>query len=92
MTKISYKKAAIIAASAFAFVPGAAIAQNATDSTINGTTGTDYTTVQRDTTTVQKEDHDFPWGLLGLLGLAGLLGRKRKESDIHVDARRDTRP
>ena len=31
-------------------------------------------------------------GLLGLLGLAGLLGLKRREPDIHVDARRDTRP
>jgi MYXO-CTERM domain-containing protein len=28
-------------------------------------------------------------GLLGLLGLAGLLGLKRREPDIHVDARRD---
>jgi LPXTG-motif cell wall-anchored protein len=40
------------------------------------------------TTTVEREDdNDFPWGVLGLLGLAGLLGRKRKEADIHVDAR-----
>jgi MYXO-CTERM domain-containing protein len=31
-------------------------------------------------------------GLLGLLGLAGLLGLKRREPDIHVDARRDKRP
>ena len=30
-------------------------------------------------------------GLLGLLGLAGLLGLKRREPDIHVDARRDKR-
>ena len=28
-------------------------------------------------------------GLLGLLGLAGLLGLRRREPDIHVDARRD---
>jgi hypothetical protein len=28
-------------------------------------------------------------GLLGLLGLAGLLGLKRREPDIHVDARRE---
>jgi hypothetical protein len=26
-------------------------------------------------------------GLLGLLGHAGLLGQKRKDADIHVDAR-----
>ena len=37
---------------------------------------------------VEDDDNDFPWGLLGLLGLAGLLGRKHKERDIHVDARR----
>ena len=30
----------------------------------------------------EREDHDFPWGLLGLLGLAGLLGRKRRDDDI----------
>ena len=28
-------------------------------------------------------------GLLGLLGLAGLLGLRRREPDIHVNARRD---
>jgi MYXO-CTERM domain-containing protein len=28
-------------------------------------------------TTTDRDDHDFPWGILGLLGLAGLLGRKR---------------
>lgn len=42
-------------------------------------------------TTEQREDNDFPWGLLGLLGLAGLLGRKKRESDIHVDARHNNR-
>lgn len=36
----------------------------------------------------ERDDDDFPWGLLGLIGLAGLLGRK-KDGDIHVDARRD---
>lgn len=30
-------------------------------------------------------------GLLGLLGLAGLLGLKRREPDIHVDARQNKR-
>lgn len=34
----------------------------------------------------EREDHDFPWGLLGLLGLAGLLGRKRRDDDhVRVD-------
>jgi MYXO-CTERM domain-containing protein len=37
-------------------------------------------------------DDNSRLGLLGLLGLAGLLGLKRREPDIHVDARRDTRP
>ena len=30
-------------------------------------------------------------GLLGLLGLVGLLGLRRREPDIHVDARREKR-
>jgi len=37
----------------------------------------------------ERDDKDFPWGLLGLLGLAGLMGRKK--DDIHVDARTDRR-
>jgi LPXTG-motif cell wall-anchored protein len=57
--------------------PTAALAQDET----NNTGDTQYRTVER------EDDNDFPWGLLGLLGLAGLLGRKRKEADIHVDAR-----
>jgi MYXO-CTERM domain-containing protein len=28
------------------------------------------------------DDHDFPWGLLGLAGLAGLLPRKRRDDDV----------
>ncbi len=35
----------------------------------------------------ERDDKDFPLGLLGLLGLAGLLGRKNNKNDIHVDAR-----
>jgi hypothetical protein len=37
------------------------------------------------------DDGNSRLGLLGLLGLAGLLGLRRREPDIHVDARRDTR-
>ena len=37
----------------------------------------------------EREDHDFPWGLLGLLGLAGLFGRKRHDDD-HVRVDRTT--
>ncbi len=71
------KKAALVAVVALS--PAAALAQNDT------TTDTTYPTP------VQHEDEDdFPWGLLGLLGLAGLLGLKKRERDIHVDARRDS--
>jgi MYXO-CTERM domain-containing protein len=84
---------AAIAAAILTLSPAAAIAQN--------DVGADNTVAQNDvafdnTTDVapvqREEDHDFPWGLLGLLGLAGLLGRKRRDPDIHVDARHDTRP
>ena len=85
MNLTTIRKAAIVATLGFASVSGAALAQNATDTGYSDTNTTTYTTVE-------KDDNDFPWGLLGLLGLAGLLGRKRKEADIHVDARRDTRP
>ena len=37
----------------------------------------------------EREDRDFPWGLLGLLGLAGLLGLKRNDDDVRVDTRRN---
>jgi len=38
---------------------------------------------------VHHEDNgNSKLGLLGLLGLAGLLGLRRREPDIHVDARR----
>jgi hypothetical protein len=67
-------------AAALAVSPAAALAQN--DATV-GTTDTTYAAP------VQEDDDDFPWGLLGLLGLAGLLGLKKKERDIHVDARRN---
>ena len=77
------KKAAFIATLGLATLAPPAFAQNASDGIATETTHT---------TTVEREDRDFPWGLLGLLGLAGLLGRKRKEADIHVDARRDHRP
>ena len=39
----------------------------------------------------REDDGNSKLGLLGLLGLAGLLGLKRREPDIHVDARRDKR-
>jgi MYXO-CTERM domain-containing protein len=36
-----------------------------------------------------NDDGSSKLGLLGLLGLAGLFGLRRREPDIHVDARRD---
>jgi MYXO-CTERM domain-containing protein len=37
----------------------------------------------------QKGNDNSKLGLLGLLGLAGLFGLRRREPDIHVDARRE---
>lgn len=49
------------------------------------------TTANIDTTYESRDDDDgFDWGLLGLIGLAGLLGLKKKDDDVHVDARRNT--
>jgi len=73
---------AAIAAAILTLSPAAAIAQNEID--LDNTTET--TTVER------EEEDDFPWGLLGLLGLAGLMGLKKRDNDIHVDARHNTRP
>ena len=78
------KKVAFVATLGLATLAPPAFAQNESDGVVSDTTQT--------TTTVEREDKDFPWGLLGLLGLAGLIPRKRKEADIHVDARRDHRP
>lgn len=76
-------RTAILAAAALAAMSPVAVSAQADT---NNTVDTQYTTVER-------EDNDFPWGLLGLLGLAGLLGRKKKDADIHVDARHNnTRP
>jgi hypothetical protein len=69
-------KAALIATALITLSPAAAAAAT-TDAT------------RSTTTTTTERDNDFPWGLLGLLGLAGLLGMRKKESDIHVDARRN---
>lgn len=70
-------KGALIAVALMTLAPGAAYAAEETTTT----------TTQRQQ--AAQDDSDFPWGLLGLLGLAGLLGMKRKERDIHVDARRN---
>ena len=71
---------AVLAAAALALLsPAAAFAQD----NVGDTTDTTYAAPAR------EDDDDFPWGLLGLLGLAGLLGLKKRERDIHVDARRN---
>lgn len=80
--KINSKLAQVgLATAAALMMPSAAIAQDT--ATTDATYGEP---VER------EDDNDFPWGLLGLLGLAGLLGRKKRDNDVHVDARRDTRP
>ena len=67
---------------------------------LNATNGTDMTAVPvtdtaaddlalANTVEPEREDRDFPWGLLGLLGLAGLMGRKKR--DVYVDNRTDRR-
>ncbi len=46
-------------------------------------------TTEVDVREQNDDDGNSKLGLLGLLGLAGLLGLKRREPDIHIDARRD---
>ena len=59
-------------------IPGAALAQEATNDTSVATE-----TQER---YAEGQDDDFPIGLLGLLGLAGLLGlRKRNDTHTHVN-------
>ncbi len=70
-------KAALIGAALITLSPAAAVAAE--------------TETTRTTTTQQNQGqrgNDIPWGLAGLLGLAGLAGLRKKERDIHVDARR----
>jgi MYXO-CTERM domain-containing protein len=75
--KLTSLKCAVLVAAAFAAASPAAASMRGNDTQDSG-----YDTRAQD-------DDDFPWGLLGLLGLAGLAGLKRRERDIHVDARRD---
>ena len=37
-----------------------------------------------------RNDNDFPWGLLGLAGLAGLAGLKRRDHEVRRDERMPT--
>ncbi len=69
-------KAALIGAALITLSPAAAMAAE---------TETTRTTTQQNQ---GQRGSDIPWGLAGLLGLAGRLGRRKKERDIHVDARR----
>ena len=57
-----------------------AIAQNAMTTDSYGTP----------TPVEEREDDEFPWGLLGLLGLAGLLGLKRRDRDDNDRTRTGT--
>lgn len=97
MTNISKHLALLLGAAAIAVLPTSAMAQDnvAVDNIVVGNVvDADATTLDDQPARVERDDdNDFPWGLLGLLGLAGLLGRKKSnDRDIHVDARRDTRP
>ena len=76
MKLVTGTRNAVLCALAFTLTPAAAMAAT--------TANVDTTYESRD------DDDDFDWGLLGLLGLAGLLGLKKKDDDIHVDARRNT--
>lgn len=108
MTLISIRKHALVAGAVLALAPASAVAQNEVaekaddvaqqaaeverqaDSLANDVT---EDAGNQQYAAREENDDDFPWGLLGLLGLAGLLGLNRKDDrDIHVDARRDTRP
>ena len=73
----SSTKVALAAAALMAVSPAVALAQDE----VNNSGETQYAAPQQD------DDDEFPLGLLGLLGLAGLLGLKKRERDIHVDAR-----
>jgi hypothetical protein len=53
------------------------------------TTTTDPMLTDPPAAPVEREDNDFPWGLLGLLGLAGLMGRKRNDDHVRDDHNRD---
>ena len=84
---------AALVAAALTLSPAAAFAQDAnntaTDTTELNTTDPALTTDNTYAGEQREEDNDFPWGLLGLLGLAGLAGLRRRDNDIHVDARRN---
>ena len=52
--------------------------------------GDDMSEIEVSNDREDDDDGNSRIGLLGLLGLAGLLGLRRREPDIHVDARGDT--
>lgn len=67
-----------------AYYAPAAFAQDATPAP---TTGPEATAVVQTAPPVERENNDFPWGLLGLLGLGGLAGlRSRPEPVRHEPA------
>ena len=85
----------LLAAAGILLLPTAATAQDVQANTVTvGNVVEDNTMAYDEPVQREEDDRDFPWGLLGLLGLAGLLGLKKRDNarDVHVDARRDTRP
>ncbi len=84
----------LLAVAGILLLPTAATAQDVEANTVTVGNVVEDNTATYGEPLQREEDNDFPWGLLGLLGLAGLLGLKKRDDarDVHVDARRDTRP
>ena len=68
---MTFKSLSLVAALALAGTAVPGIAQNPTTASADP-----YATEAP-----EREDDDFPWGLLGLAGLAGLLGLKRRDDN-----------
>jgi hypothetical protein len=66
-----------------------ALANEAIEAKADRDADRDGTVVTRDGTVVDRDrdDNDFPWGILGLLGLAGLLGLRRPVHRVDPAAR-----
>jgi MYXO-CTERM domain-containing protein len=54
----------------------------AQESTAMPTTGSQSTAAEQSAQPVEREDNDFPWGILGLLGLAGLAGLRSRPEPV----------
>ncbi|GEM45695.1 WGxxGxxG family protein [Deinococcus cellulosilyticus] len=74
------KLAQIFIVAALGLIPASALAQTTDDTPAD----TNIATQMDD-----RNEADFPWGLLGLLGLAGLAGRRRHDDrTVHTNTNR----